>query len=78
MILHETSVSYIIQQLRVLNAACKETRTDEEWKKLQDTHSLIAFEDLNSEVDEAEVNNYAAHEQKRSNRIQDNNEVLIK
>ena len=30
-ILRETSVSYIIQQLRVLNAACKETRTNEEW-----------------------------------------------
>ena len=52
MVMHETSVSYIIQQLRVLNAACKENRTDEEWKKLKDDYSLIAFEDLDSEANE--------------------------
>ena len=48
-ILHETSISYIIQQLRVLKAACKETRTSEEWIKLNRKHSLVAFEDLKSD-----------------------------
>ena len=46
MVMHETSVSYIIQQLRVLNAACKENRTDKEWQKLKDKYALIAFEDF--------------------------------
>ena len=64
LILHETSVSHIIQQLRVLNAACKETRTDEEWQRLQNAHALIAFEDLNSEADDDEIINYAIKTQR--------------
>ena len=48
-LLQEASVSHIIQQIRVLNAAAKETRTTEEWYDLRRKHSLIAYEDLDSD-----------------------------
>ena len=33
----------------MLNAACKENRTKNDWKRLRERHSLIAFSDLNSD-----------------------------
>ena len=49
-ILEETSISHIVQQLRVLNAAAQETRTKKEWKKLRQQHALMAYSDLESET----------------------------
>ena len=46
--MQETSISHIIQQLRVLNAACKETRSPVEWEALRHRHSMMAFEDFDS------------------------------
>ena len=54
-ILQETSVSYIIQELRVLKAAAKETRTPAEYEKLRMKHALMAYEDLDSETEPCEV-----------------------
>ena len=54
-LLQEASVSHIIQQLRVLNAAAKETRTPEEWYKLRRTHSLMAYEDLDTDEEFSEA-----------------------
>lgn len=54
-LLQEASVSHIIQQIRVLNAAAKETRSTEEWYKLRRTHSLMAYEDLDTDDEFSEV-----------------------
>lgn len=54
-LLQEASVSHIIQQIRVLNAAAKETRSPEEWYKLRRTHSLKAYEDLDTDEEFSEV-----------------------
>ena len=45
-VLDEVRISNIIQQLRVLKAACQEQRTAEEWEKLERDHMLIAYSDL--------------------------------
>jgi len=50
-ILKETSISHIIKQLRVLNAACKSTRTAEEWEALEKENKLMAYSDLETDVD---------------------------
>ena len=54
-LLQEASVSHIIQQIRVLNAAAKETRSPEEWYKLRRTHSLMAYEDLDTDDEFSDV-----------------------
>ena len=43
--------------MRVLNAACKENRSPDEWKVLRNKNSLIAYEDLSSEdlIDNFEI-----------------------
>ena len=48
-IMVESSISHIVKQLRVLNAACKENRSPQEWKDLQEKNSMIAYEDLSSD-----------------------------
>ena len=48
-ILQETSISHIIQQLRVLNAVCKKSLSKDEWERQRQKHSLIAYSDLESE-----------------------------
>jgi len=40
------SISSIIRQLRVLNAAAKETRNVEQWEQLRRKHEFVAYEDL--------------------------------
>ena len=45
-VLEETEISSILTQLRVLNAAAKETRTKLEWKELKRLNSLLAYSDL--------------------------------
>ena len=56
-IMVESSISHIVKQLRVLNAACKENRSPDEWKVLRNKNSLIAYEDLSSEdlIDNFEI-----------------------
>ena len=44
--MHEISISHIISQLRVLNAAVRETKTAREWENLIRKKSLIAYSDL--------------------------------
>ena len=44
--MEETEISSILTQLRVLNAAAKETRTKLEWKELKRLNSLLAYSDL--------------------------------
>ena len=48
-LLQEVTISNIIQQLRVVSAACQESRTAEQWETLQKKHKLIAYEDLQSD-----------------------------
>ena len=47
--MNESSISHIITQLRVLNAACKETRTKDQWYLLEKTHSMLAYSDFEDE-----------------------------
>ena len=53
--MEETEISNILTQLRVLNAAAKETRTQVEWKELKRLNSLLAYSDLD---DPAELENH--------------------
>lgn len=53
-VLKEASISHIIQQLRVLNAASKEMRTKEKWNELSQKYSMVAFSDINSENEVAD------------------------
>ena len=53
-VLKEASISHIIQQLRVLNAASKEMRTKEEWNELSQKYSMVAFSDINSDNEVAD------------------------
>ena len=48
-VLHEVSISNIIRQLRVLNAAAKQGRTTEQWAELEKKHSFIAYSDLDTD-----------------------------
>ena len=45
--LYETSMSSIIRQLRVLNAAARETRDPAQWRAFCLENQYIAYEDFN-------------------------------
>lgn len=50
-LLQELQIQNMIQMLRVVTAACKETRTSEQWENLEKQHKLLAFSDIGSDSD---------------------------
>ena len=48
----ESSISSIIQQLRVLNAATKAKHTQKEWEDLEKKYALMAYSDFGSDQEE--------------------------
>ena len=46
------SISSIVRQLRVLNAAAKETRSKAQWDALRLQKEYIAYEDMNEVASE--------------------------
>ena len=48
----EVSISYMVKQLRVLSAAVRATKTDEEWQQLLERESVMGFKELDSSPSE--------------------------
>lgn len=72
----ESSISHIITQLRVLNAACKETRTAAEWEQLENDHKMIAFSDL--ETDRGEHKSFMVKRQATGDNFDEEKQALRK
>ena len=49
--MNEVSISQIIKQLRVLNAAAHLSMSKEQWKELKSKHEIMAYSDLDSDLD---------------------------
>ena len=49
--LKEVSIVNILKQLRVLYAAVKQNKTEQEWRELYETYSLAAYSDFDSDAD---------------------------
>lgn len=63
----------MLTQLRVLNAAAKETRTINEWKQLKRLNSLYAYSDLD---DPDEIENQGFKQDKKVITEQSNSEIV--
>ena len=57
--LKEVSIVNILKDLRVLKAVVKESKTEHEWKLLNDDCALMAYSDLDSEPSSAAQSNNA-------------------
>ena len=54
-LLDEISITHIIRQLRVLNAAAKQRYTSNEWQELKKSHEYRLYSDAEKEVSEVEA-----------------------
>ena len=54
-LLDEMSISHIIRQLRVLNAATKQRCSDVQWEQLQKSHAYIGQNDLDTDLEQSSI-----------------------
>ena len=47
-VLTEATITHITKQLRVLSAAVRETKSQQEWKRLRDQYQVMAYSELDS------------------------------
>ena len=45
-VIHETSISKILKELRVLKAVAQQGKTEQDWKQFVKRHQLVAYSDL--------------------------------
>ena len=47
-VIHEVQISRVIRQLRILNAVARQGKTDKEWARFRQRHSMLTYSDLDS------------------------------